>query len=605
MTIIERINFLFFIYSNDNHHDMDLASDAEPFDSVDGDIEMETNHDNKNNNEEEEEEEKGEDAEDANFKVVAVPSDSNSPQSMRKYVWGYKTASYVRTVDNRTGAVKIWDIASSNEMYAKFKKYHRSNKSSITTTIVKDNTRRSLAETFELSSSEDEYVLPKKPPTLKRDKKGNTSLFDDDNDDESVKSNESDGDKKMKASVSSLSSKKKKTYSESDDDDDDDTSAYSYEKDDVDYEFNGHGKNNDDTKNDDDIDDDDDDDEIDDDDDDDDNNVDDDDDVDDVEIDNDGDDDDVVNGNDDKMKRSKKGDTSKKGKTKLERVDDDSEEDIFGGEGREDEVSILDSIQNAAAAMQQGDSRIISVTEPMYDPVKNVVHYICFMQDQGGVFYVKAQLQSLMMTARYKALQTPFNAKGSRVLPSYCNTWTNYKVIKTPCSNHNEWARRGMKKKTSDGTYFILTLPISEEGTLHDVLDHISKEYIRKIYKNQKGSNRAGKYALEYAKSTQGGKPLDQGLYGFLVKSKGAGNPETAQSVMAKEMNDHFCSEIDFVYDCHLDEFLIDFDIKSLLINLIGAKSWDDVDDDTRKLCYRDYPRKPLPNWDTIMNENY
>ena len=74
---------------------------------------------------------------------------------------------------------------------------------------------------------------------------------------------------------------------------------------------------------------------------------------------------------------------------------------------------------------------------------------------------------------------------------------------------------------------------------------------------------------------------------------------------MTKEMDDQFASEISFKYDCHLDEFFIDFDIKEILVEHIGANSWDDVDEDTRKLCYRDYPRKPLPNWDTIVNESY
>ena len=50
---------------------------------------------------------------------------------------------------------------------------------------------------------------------------------------------------------------------------------------------------------------------------------------------------------------------------------------------------------------------------------------------------------------------------------------------------------------------------------------------------------------------------------------------------------------------------MIDFNIKEFLNNHVGINSWDDLDEDGRKACFREYPQKSLPDWDLMLQEAY
>ncbi len=50
---------------------------------------------------------------------------------------------------------------------------------------------------------------------------------------------------------------------------------------------------------------------------------------------------------------------------------------------------------------------------------------------------------------------------------------------------------------------------------------------------------------------------------------------------------------------------MVDWDIKQFLLNYFGVTSWDDLRKDDKKTCYRDYPKKSLPDWDEIVQQNY
>ena len=53
------------------------------------------------------------------------------------------------------------------------------------------------------------------------------------------------------------------------------------------------------------------------------------------------------------------------------------------------------------------------------------------------------------------------------------------------------------------------------------------------------------------------------------------------------------------------NRFMVDYDIKQFFVNFVGATSWDDLDETDRKSCFRDYPKKSLPDWDEIEQESW
>ncbi len=58
-------------------------------------------------------------------------------------------------------------------------------------------------------------------------------------------------------------------------------------------------------------------------------------------------------------------------------------------------------------------------------------------------------------------------------------------------------------------------------------------------------------------------------------------------------------------YDVPLKRFMVNWDIKEFLTNFVGVTSWDDLSEDDKRKCFRDYPKKSLPNWDEIVQESW
>jgi len=50
---------------------------------------------------------------------------------------------------------------------------------------------------------------------------------------------------------------------------------------------------------------------------------------------------------------------------------------------------------------------------------------------------------------------------------------------------------------------------------------------------------------------------------------------------------------------------MVDWDIKQFLTNFVGVTSWDDLCEDDKRKCFRDYPKKSLPDWDEIVQESW
>ena len=58
-------------------------------------------------------------------------------------------------------------------------------------------------------------------------------------------------------------------------------------------------------------------------------------------------------------------------------------------------------------------------------------------------------------------------------------------------------------------------------------------------------------------------------------------------------------------YDVPLNKFMVDWDIQKFVKTYVGVTSWDDLSEDDKKKCFRDYPRKSLPDWDGIAQESF
>ena len=46
---------------------------------------------------------------------------------------------------------------------------------------------------------------------------------------------------------------------------------------------------------------------------------------------------------------------------------------------------------------------------------------------------------------------------------------------------------------------------------------------------------------------------------------------------------------------------MADYYIKKVLVNVLGVASWESVPDEVKKVYYKDFPRRSLPDWNRII----
>ena len=170
------------------------------------------------------------------------------------------------------------------------------------------------------------------------------------------------------------------------------------------------------------------------------------------------------------------------------------------------------------------------------------------------------------------------------------------------------WLKTG-NNNTIDVIQFIHAVPIGEEHTFLPTLNAKMKYFIDVTRKRK--SNVTGKLVLDWCFD------LPQGRTGGLGKyclNKGTTNKGTSKEevsiertadIMSQELHDHFKDGYTLQFDVPLNKFMVDFDIKEFIKNYVGANSWDDLSEEDKRKCYRDYPKKSLPDWDEIEQESY
>lgn len=148
--------------------------------------------------------------------------------------------------------------------------------------------------------------------------------------------------------------------------------------------------------------------------------------------------------------------------------------------------------------------------------------------------------------------------------------------------------------------HFVHTAPMGQEESLESEVGKKVKDFFD-VSKKRK-TNVTGKMALSYALSLPAG---EKGGLGLFCLNKGNGDHEKAADRMTAELDAHWSHAYSLQYDVPLNKFLVDWDIKEFLSQRVGITSWDDLDDTSKRACFKDYPRRSLPNWDEIRQETW
>ena len=296
------------------------------------------------------------------------------------------------------------------------------------------------------------------------------------------------------------------------------------------------------------------------------------------------------------------GSRDKKGKnsTKETKLNDD--------ESDGDDESIGFATANIKAHLAKAAQETLKTTLAIYvsseftDSVRGVKVYYIFFDKPLKTFYMKAEhFQAICQLRHEKRVIGNINNPAE-----FISRISNVKIRKCEYSPVSLWYRSGgVKQNTTEIIGFVVTVPEGNAANAHAIIHDCVEEYFFKVTKKRK-TNSAGELALDYTESLLDPEsPRTTGLYGWLLSHKGSGDRARAAKVMTTEINDHFKGGPAYRYDVSLDKFMVDWDIKQFLTDHVGCNSWDDLDQSSRIACFRDYPKRKLPEWDDIMEESY
>jgi hypothetical protein len=271
--------------------------------------------------------------------------------------------------------------------------------------------------------------------------------------------------------------------------------------------------------------------------------------------------------------------------------------------GDDDSVDFGDPtmLDNLNKQVKEDSRNLFSVfVSPAFQDVigEKLVHCISFGKP-NATFYLKAPHQKAVLTW----LHSKKKLGNVNHVPKWIETLEDIKVRNIEHGPESKWYKT-KKGNTTEIIFFVVAIPEDEGDTFHDVLKDIIEHYFMKVFKTRK-QNPPGAAALSFAESLSDPNRPGTGLYNWLVTAKGKKDPEAAARAMTKEIDDHFKGGPAYHYDVSLDKFMVDFNIKELLNNHVGINSWDDLDKDGRKVCVREYPKRPLPDWDLMLQEAY
>lgn len=98
-------------------------------------------------------------------------------------------------------------------------------------------------------------------------------------------------------------------------------------------------------------------------------------------------------------------------------------------------------------------------------------------------------------------------------------------------------------------------------------------------------------------------KEHESGIFTFLTTKRYVGKDERTIKRLVNEALVATFREPPFISFQHcLDQFLVDYDIK-LILQSVGVKNLNDADEKVKRFAYKNYPRRVLPDWNTLVQE--
>ena len=270
-----------------------------------------------------------------------------------------------------------------------------------------------------------------------------------------------------------------------------------------------------------------------------------------------------------------------------------------------DDDDDIEAIVNAKSIVmelaQDSSSKIdIYLSSPFYNSNDNTTSYIVIHGSAGRkrtpFYFYKGDIQQSMAMAGEKKFKIRNIACGAGRWTQYI---TNYKVRRNP---HDEDGRYKRNEKGYPTEMFGYAVKVKGKLSNDDILREEMRRFSLFFQEPMKTESRALSKCQAVLKNLK--ESSSSKLYQWLVEQKG-GDDEKAAQVMAKETSVWVRDGAIYHKKFSLDQFMVDYDIKQFLIDHLSCGGWEDLSDSDKKHCFKKYPRRQLPEWETVTKEDY
>ena len=241
---------------------------------------------------------------------------------------------------------------------------------------------------------------------------------------------------------------------------------------------------------------------------------------------------------------------------------------------------------------------IICVSPGLLNVANGCVYHVVTFPKAGKLFLLKEQYYIEQIKILLK--------KRKMVNPNLYDDGGWIDTIKCYHMRNDEYGEESVYRKTANNNTidllsFVHAIPKSEYESFRPKLEYRTKCFGHVC--NAKGKSvAAGRNALKFVRNLRTGDHSGLGAWAL----KRAGGDETkAAKMIADDMYDYYGGGHSFEYDVPLNRYMVDYDIKDFLTKFVGISSWNDLNEDDKRSCFRDYPKKSLPDWKTIERESY
>jgi hypothetical protein len=266
--------------------------------------------------------------------------------------------------------------------------------------------------------------------------------------------------------------------------------------------------------------------------------------------------------------------------------------DIFKGESFQ--ASLKANIKAYPVKRNSGVDMFVS--GPFHNKKTGFVHWSVVYGNLNNAWMLKASF----MSAYIKTVLTSLKVKPDDILHT-----ASYHEINIRSIEHGEQSKwKRLKKQNGKiGTVsrlsFVFSCKIRDEANALVRLTNILDKVIWAM--KARANNPIGPILFDHCEQHEGR------ILQYILEANKM-NTEAVKDKLTMSIDSAFKNGYNLKYHCHLNQFMVDYDIIRVLKDDVGYKSWSDVSDVERAICFKGYSKgKALPDWDIqqeVWNEN-